>query len=80
MVTPTIRIADDIETVKPETSARAGGVYDVRSFSRTRASSARRSGSQDRRSGHTGDVEDGEDWRRDDGRKKQVFKGTTLLW
>jgi KUP system potassium uptake protein len=80
----TIRIADDAhEPVKPELSARAGGIYDVRSLSRVGTSASRRSSSrhsQNRRPEQDGDVEDG-DWRPEDGgRKKQVFKGTTLLW
>lgn len=81
----TIRIADDIsDPVKPEkTASRAGGIYDVRSLSRVGTTAGRRSSSRhshDRRSEQTGDVEDG-DWQPDDGgRKKQIFKGTTLLW
>ncbi|KAH8204388.1 hypothetical protein TruAng_001439 [Truncatella angustata] len=80
----TIRIADDVnEPVKPETSARAGGIYDVRSLPRVGTAPGRRSSSRhstDRRSEHAGDVEDGE-WQPDTvGREKQIFKGTTLLW
>ncbi|KAK9415306.1 putative Potassium transporter-domain-containing protein [Seiridium unicorne] len=80
----TIRIADDVnEPVKPETSARAGGIYDVRSLPRAGASSGRRSSSRhshDRRSEQAGDGDDG-DWNPNDGgRQKQIFKGTTLLW
>ncbi|KAK6864581.1 potassium transporter 12 [Apiospora arundinis] len=78
MATPTITIADDLPPLdKPERSSHAGGIYRTRSHD-ARARSASRS-SQDR-SDQTGDVEDEEDWNRDDGRKKQVFKGTTLLW
>ncbi|KAH8676115.1 potassium uptake protein [Xylariales sp. PMI_506] len=95
MATPTIRIADDVDLVKPETSARAGGIYDVRSLPRAgggggiggsaRRRSSSRHSQQDRRSQHggAGEAEDdgaSDDWHRDDGRKKQVFKGTTLLW
>lgn len=80
----TIRIADDAnEPVKPDLSARAGGIYDVRSLSRVGTSASRRSSSrhsQNRRAEQDGDAEDG-DWRPEDGgRKKQIFKGTTLLW
>ncbi|KAI1500058.1 potassium uptake protein [Biscogniauxia marginata] len=85
MATSTITIADDdIHPVKPESSSHinVGGVYHTRSLSRPRLPgerSASRS-SPDGKSEQTGDVEDGEDWHRDDGRKKQVFKGSTLLW
>ncbi|KAI1855523.1 hypothetical protein JX265_004606 [Neoarthrinium moseri] len=83
MATPTIRIADDLEPIKPDNSARAGGIYDVRSLSRVGTASGRRSvsrHSQDRRSEQAGDVDDG-DWHPEDvGREKQIFKGTTLLW
>lgn len=80
----TIRIADHAnEPVKPDISARAGGIYDVRSLSRVGTATGRRSSSRhshDRRSEQTGDVEDGE-WHPDNGsRQKQIFKGTTLLW
>ncbi|KAI0160226.1 potassium transporter [Xylariaceae sp. FL1272] len=85
MATPNIVIADDIHPEKREAASRpeAGGVYNVRSLSRSRQPRARRStsrASQDGRS-TTGDAEDGDDaWLRDDGKVKQVYKGTTLLW
>ncbi|KAJ0162719.1 Potassium transporter 5, partial [Colletotrichum tanaceti] len=57
----------------------AGGVYSRRDLNRV-ASSRRlsRAVTRDR----AADVEEsgGDDWRRDDGRKKQVFTGTTLMW
>ncbi|KAI1756485.1 potassium uptake protein [Xylaria castorea] len=81
---PSLTIDDDVHPIKPERSepASLGGVYNTRSLSRTRRpSEGRRSTSQDGRGEEPGDVEDGNDeWLRDDGRKKQVFKGTTLLW
>lgn len=78
MTTPTITIADDLSTLdKPERSSQAGGIYRTRSHD-TRARSASRSSQE--RSDQTGDVEEEEDWNREDGRRKQVFKGTTLLW
>ncbi|KAI1259324.1 potassium transporter [Xylariaceae sp. FL1019] len=85
MATPTITIDDDVQPEKRESIGRsdAGGVYNVRSLSRPRQPRARRSASrtsQDDRN-TTGDVEDGDDgWLRDDGKVKQVYKGTTLLW
>ncbi|KAK3382699.1 potassium transporter-domain-containing protein [Lasiosphaeria ovina] len=60
-------------------SALAGGIYHTRSISR--ASLDRRSVSRisrDRRADH--DVEEGDDWRNIDGKKKQIFRGKTLLW
>lgn len=78
MAIPTITIADELSPLdKPEKSSQAGGIYRTRSHD-ARARSASRSSQE--RSDQTGDVEDEEDWNRDDGRKKQVFKGTTLLW
>ncbi|KAI0483320.1 potassium transporter [Xylariaceae sp. FL0804] len=73
--TTSITIADDPEPLKPEPIREdLGGVYPARGRSRHRSASR----SRER---HSHDLEDdGEDWRRDDGRKKQVFKGTTLLW
>ena len=72
----TIKIADEDVLDKPSKSSGlevldVGGVYNSRSLSRV---SSARAGS------NASDLEDGEDWRRDDSRKKQVFKGTTLLW
>jgi KUP system potassium uptake protein len=87
MATPTVTIADDIHPVKPDRrdSVDLGGVYNARSLSRSRRPGDRRRSasrsSQDGRGEDTGDVEEGDDaWLREDGRKKQVFKGTTLLW
>ncbi|RWA11284.1 hypothetical protein EKO27_g3810 [Xylaria grammica] len=79
MANATITIDDDadVHLAKPELSEHpsVGGVYHTRSVSR------RRSASQDGRSEDTGDIEDGnDDWLRQDGKKKQVFKGTALLW
>lgn len=86
MTTPTITIAtDDDLTIKPAPSGGnpdLGGIYHTRSLSRTHRAGSRRTtsrSSQEQRSAHL-DVEDEDDWIRDDGRKKQVFKGTTLLW
>ncbi|KAI1279915.1 potassium uptake protein [Xylaria sp. FL0933] len=79
MANPTITIDDDdIHPIKPERSERQnlGGVYNTRSLSRTRSASIHGG-----RSEETGDVEEeNDDWLRADGKKKQVFKGTTLLW
>ncbi len=78
MANPTIIIDDDVHPIKPERSERQslGGVYHTRSLSRSRSVSV-----LDGRSEETGDVEDENDeWLREDGKKKQVFKGTALLW
>ncbi|ORY66088.1 potassium transporter-domain-containing protein [Pseudomassariella vexata] len=82
MATPAVIIADEIQPVKRERLAGAGGVYNARSLSRSRVPGDGRSASRssNERSEQTGDFEDGDGWQRDDGRKKQVFKGTTLLW
>ncbi|TGJ85879.1 hypothetical protein E0Z10_g2869 [Xylaria hypoxylon] len=84
MPSTNITIDDDVHPVKPELSGRPslGGVYHTRSVSRPRKpGDGRRSASQDGPSEETGDVEDvNDDWLRQDGKKKQVFKGTTLLW
>ncbi len=86
----TIKIADDaLDKVRSRQSAHstgvagpsnaAGGIYNTRSVSRV--SVDRRSAgrpSQDPSSAH--DVEEGDDWRDDGGRRKQVFRGKTLLW
>ncbi|KAI1779527.1 potassium transporter [Hypoxylon cercidicola] len=86
MAAPTITIAtEDDLAIKPASSTGVpdlGGIYHTRSLSRTRRPGSRRTASRashERRSEHL-DVEDDDDWLRDDGRKKQVFKGTTLLW
>lgn len=84
MAHPALTIDDDVHPIKPDRPepASLGGVYNTRSLSRPRRpSDARRSASQDRRSEEAGDVDDGNDeWLREDGKKKQVFKGTALLW
>ncbi|WQF84378.1 Putative potassium transporter [Colletotrichum destructivum] len=56
----------------------AGGVYSSRDLNRV-PSNRRLSRAVTRDSAADVD-ESGDDWRRDDGRKKQVFKGTTLMW
>ncbi|KAH9991848.1 potassium transporter [Xylariaceae sp. FL0662B] len=82
MAAPTITIADDILSLKHDTSSTShpdlDGVYHTRSLSRPRRTGSRPS--HERRSEHIRHEEEDEDWRRDDGPKKQVFKGTTLLW
>ncbi|KAK3694429.1 potassium transporter-domain-containing protein [Podospora appendiculata] len=71
-------------SVRADTQRIAGGIYNTRSLSR--ASFDRRSASRlshDRRtetSHATHDVEEGDDWRAGDGKKKQIFRGRTLLW
>lgn len=83
---PTITIAaEDDLAIKPAPSAGApdlGGIYHARNLSRTRRPGSRTASraSHERRSEHLNVEDDGDDWLRDDGRKKQVFKGTTLLW
>ncbi|KAF3061745.1 Potassium transporter 5 [Daldinia childiae] len=80
MAAPKITIvADDNLSVKPIPDL--GGVYRTRSLSQSRAGRRRTASrpSHERRSEHL-DIEDEDDWLRDDGRKKQVFKGTALLW
>ncbi|KAI1384963.1 potassium transporter [Hypoxylon trugodes] len=83
MATPKITIAtDDDLSIKPADSSSApnlGGVFHTRSLSRPRSRRTNSRPSHERRSEHL-DVEDEDDWLRDDGRKKQVFKGTALLW
>lgn len=59
----------------------AGGIYHTRDISR--ASFDGRSihrGSHDVRNETTHDVEEGDDWRGGQEKKKQVFSGWTLLW
>lgn len=85
MTTTTIKIADEDVFDKSGTSSGldVGGVYNSRSLSRSPYPHDRRSLSRvssARAGSFGGDPEDGEDWRRDDSKKKQVFKGTTLLW
>ncbi|KAI1382009.1 potassium transporter [Hypoxylon crocopeplum] len=82
--TPTVTITadDDLSTTMKKLPGNApdlGGIYHTRSLSRGRRPGGRPRPSHERRSEHL-DVEDEDDWICDDGRKKQVFKGTTLLW
>jgi hypothetical protein len=83
MTNTTIQIADDNRPVKPDISGDAGGIYDVRRLSRVAVPPPRRRSfsrhSTERRRSDQGDAEDG-DFRPDQGHKKQVFKGTALLW
>lgn len=93
--TPTIKIAENpLARVHSEQSAHstgaarpdstAGGIYHARSISR--ASLSRRSISrppQDQASATAvsgNDIEEGDNWRDDHVRTKQVFRGTTLMW
>jgi len=88
MAVAKITIEGDLKTTKPRPAAdeclagsstgNAGGIYYGRVLSRV--ASDRRSASRSRTRESTADVEEGGDWRRDDGKKKQVFKGKTLLW
>ncbi|KAI1105464.1 potassium transporter [Jackrogersella minutella] len=85
MATPRITIAaDDITSPKPAESSGGpdlGGVYHTRSLSRSlRPGSRRTASSRERRSDHLEVEEEDDDWLQDDGRKKQVFKGSALLW
>ncbi|KAI0102875.1 potassium uptake protein [Nemania sp. FL0031] len=88
MAHPNLTFDDDVDAIKPVRSEpqSLGGVYNTRSLSRTRSRTrvpgdGRRSGSQDRRTEDASDVEDGNaEWLHKDGKKKQVFKGTALLW
>ncbi|KAI1822997.1 potassium transporter [Xylaria intraflava] len=84
MAVPSITIADDAYPPKTGRSDHAGlgGVYNTRSLSLPRKPYERRhSGSLDNRGESVNDVEDGEnEWVPDDGKTKQVFKGTALLW
>ncbi|KAI1799447.1 potassium transporter [Daldinia bambusicola] len=81
----TIVADDDLSTTTkpvPDNIPDLGGVYRTRSLSRSRGPARRRTASRashERRSEHL-DIEDEDDWLQDDGRKKQVFKGTALLW
>lgn len=56
----------------------AGGIYYGRRLSRS--TNDRRSISRSRANESKPDIEAGDNWLRNDGRKKQVFKGRTLLW
>ncbi|KAK3935829.1 potassium transporter [Diplogelasinospora grovesii] len=93
--TPTIKIAEDqLHPVRstarsdapgPSPYALAGGIYHTRSISRASFDRPlRRSASRvshDRRTEFSAaDVEEGDDWRDGQEKKKQIFSGTTLLW
>ncbi|SPO02054.1 probable HAK-1 potassium transporter [Cephalotrichum gorgonifer] len=85
-----VKIEDDLETSTSvsvtgkrgpdigSSSGIAGGVYFGRDLAHT--STVRRNISRTRTHDSNPDVEEGEDWRRDDGKRKQVFRGKTLLW
>ncbi|KAH7111548.1 potassium transporter-domain-containing protein [Dactylonectria macrodidyma] len=94
MATPQIKIEDSLEKIRsgstldeqsawqrpdigPSTGI-AGGIYYGRNLSRV--ATDRRSISRSRIHEPKADMEEGDDWRRDDGRKNQVFGGKTLLW
>jgi hypothetical protein len=83
---PTIKIADDARPERPgrRMSAQAGGVYHTRRLSRSRSRTPfpdlERSSGDLRREFSQSNAEEGDEWRRDDGPKKQVFRGPTLLW
>ncbi|KAM5347757.1 hypothetical protein ACJ41O_007581 [Fusarium nematophilum] len=91
MANPKIKIEDGLHEIKasstigewqrpdigPSTGI-AGGIYYGRRLSRS--ANDRRSVSRSRANGSRADIEADDDWRRDDGRKKQIFKGRTLLW
>jgi len=67
----------------PAIDGTAGGIYHTRSFSRVslEGRSGRFSHDPNVRAAHLGhDVEEGDDWRDEHVKKKQVFRGTTLLW
>ncbi|KAK7752187.1 hypothetical protein SLS62_005931 [Diatrype stigma] len=86
MTASTIKIADGAghpSKLGNSTAVDVGGVYHSREFSRSPYPHDRHQLSRVssiRVSDHAGDLEDGEDWRRDDSKKKQVFKGTTPLY
>jgi hypothetical protein len=64
-------------------SGIAGGIYHARTVSyvpAARRSSLSRVVSSTAQPETAADTEDGGEWNRDSGRKKQVFRGTTLLW
>ncbi|KAH6894750.1 potassium uptake protein [Thelonectria olida] len=94
MATPKIKIEDNLgkigsdstfdeqaawqrSDIGPSTGI-AGGIYYSRNLSRVVTD--RRSISCSRTHESNVDVEEGDDWRRDDGRKKQIFRGKTLAW
>ncbi|KAF4810213.1 Potassium transporter 5 [Colletotrichum siamense] len=59
----------------------AGGIYFGRDLDRVGSRGRARSLSRARTRDSTVEVDEGgDDWRRDDGRKKQIFTGTTLIW
>ncbi|KXH30069.1 potassium uptake protein [Colletotrichum simmondsii] len=58
-------------------SGIAGGIYSSRDLNRVASNRLSRAITRE----SNAEAEDGgDDWRRDDGRKKQVFTGTTLMW
>ena len=89
--TPTIKIAEiPLARVRTEQSAHstgaarsdssAGGIYHARA-SLSRRSISRPPQDQTSATAVSGnDIEEGDNWRDDHVRTKQVFRGTTLLW
>jgi KUP system potassium uptake protein len=85
-----VKIEDGLETTKSvseegprpdigSSTGNAGGVFYGRDLSRTGTGRARISRSRTRDSYI--DAEEGDDWHMDDWKKKkQVFRGRTLLW
>ncbi|KAK7449972.1 hypothetical protein CaCOL14_010194 [Colletotrichum acutatum] len=58
-------------------SGIAGGIYSSRDLNRVASNRLSRAITRESKA----EADDGgDDWRRDDGRKKQVFTGTTLMW
>ena len=93
--TPTIKIAENpLAQVRSEQSAHstgaarpgstAGGIYHARSISRASLSRRSISGPPHDQTSATAvsgnDIEEGDNWRDDHVRTKQVFHGRTLLW
>lgn len=79
---PTGSLGFDIEGVY-HTRSYAGALPRTASpYPRNRKSRLRREEARIQHSdaAAAADPEDGEDWRRDDGKKKQVFRGRALLW
>jgi len=59
--------------LRPVSTADGGGIYNPRSsFDRRSARRLSQSNAQD--------IEEGDDWRDERVKEKQVFRGTTLLW
>ncbi len=89
----TIKIAGDLHHTRTESSFRptgrtdtrlAGGVFNARSHSRSsidRRLSVSRATHEPRADARSiGEAEEGDEWQNEDAKKKQVFRGTTLLW